>query len=385
MKQKIIIILCNLHISWVADYASQTARILSKDNTVFCYLGADAYTWHDMLWHKKSLIDTKDAIFLYHPILIPGRRFHCIAMLQEKINAMILRQYIRRYAPLSSDHILWIFDAMFASFLRHMPPAWNILYDCVDVMWDSDSKKRKKLCADEHILIQKATWMTVNSRTLFSLHKKDRPDISCVPQGFRSHTFLGHVSRNQKKSSKIIIGYIGVLDDRIDGSLLVSLATRHTSWEFHLWGPATEKFADKTNPTVGALNVCPNIFFHDQASPEKISEILRSFTVGIIPYRMTGFTRYCYPMKLFEYFFMGIPVVATPINELRCFPGYVKIGSTVEAWENNIQYWIDHPYTSSQKKAIKKLALDNSWEEKVKAISHVVDAGKKPYNTSTYI
>jgi glycosyltransferase involved in cell wall biosynthesis len=76
---------------------------------------------------------------------------------------------------------------------------------------------------------------------------------------------------------------------------------------------------------IDVLNVCSNIFFHDQVSPTKIPEILNSITVGMIPYRKTRFTTYCYPMKLFEYFFMGIPVVTTPIKELARFSEYVKI------------------------------------------------------------
>lgn len=376
MRQKTIIMLCNLHFFWVADYASQTAAVLARENDVFCYLGADAYAWWDMIGHMKSPFEIRDGIFFFHPILLPGRRFHFIHVMQEMMNGMMLRRYVNAHASKFSDHIVWMFDSMFTAFLAYIPASWKILYDCVDVMWDDNARKRDALCADEKKLMKRATWMTVNSHTLFSLHKNQRPDVVVVPQGFRSNIYQ-HLSQTKiQRPVRPVIGFAGVLDDRIDYPLLYVLASKNPQWDFSFYGI----ISGTSNGMVEKMHVLPNVSFHAAVPASELPLIMRTWTIGMIPYRMTAFTRQCYPMKLFEYFFMGLPVIATPILELYRFPEYVKIGKTAEAWERHIRYWTDHPFTMPQKKRLQEVARANSWGEKIAAITRVVEAEEKPYN-----
>jgi hypothetical protein len=78
-------------------------------------------------------------------------------------------------------------------------------------------------------------------------------------------------------------------------------------------------------------------------------------------------------MKLFEYFYMGKPVLATPIEELKRFPKYVKIGRTAEEWEKHIQTLLAKPWPKAYQKEQKRLAVANSWDYKIDAILKVVE------------
>ena len=61
----------------------------------------------------------------------------------------------------------------------------------------------------------------------------------------------------------------------------------------------------------------PNIRLGGPVPPEEVPELLAESDVGIIPFRDTPLTRAIHPVKLYEYFAAGIPVVAADLEEIR--------------------------------------------------------------------
>jgi hypothetical protein len=122
------------------------------------------------------------------------------------------------------------------------------------------------------------------------------------------------------------------------------------------------------------MRKAPNAFFIPKTySRAVIKEILGNFELGIIPYDIRfDFNRYCYPMKLFEYFYMGLPVISTPIEELKRFPKIVKIGNTTKKWEAHLKSILSTPWPEKYQKEQKRLALENSWEKKVSNILQII-------------
>ena len=100
----------------------------------------------------------------------------------------------------------------------------------------------------------------------------------------------------------------------------------------------------------------------------------------MIPYDISqDFNRYCYPMKLFEYFYLGKPVVSTDILELRNFPGLVAIGNTSDDWGKAIKKILSKEWSMKNKKLEKRLSMENSWQMKISKIgSYVLQFDKMP-------
>jgi hypothetical protein len=172
---------------------------------------------------------------------------------------------------------------------------------------------------------------------------------------------------------KPIIGYIGGMNYRLDFGLLDHLAARNPHFRFVLVGPIQENdsyhFRTIVQPQLTALFRHPNVMHIPYIAKDQIPGMIKQFNVAMIPYDVKlDFNKYCYPMKLFEYFYMGKPVLATPIEELKRFPKYVKIGSTAKEWEKNIQEILFKPWPTSYQKEQKRLAITNSWEEKINVV-----------------
>jgi glycosyltransferase involved in cell wall biosynthesis len=120
--------------------------------------------------------------------------------------------------------------------------------------------------------------------------------------------------------------YVGAIDSWLDTALVTALSRALPGTEIHLAGPSRIGFSwAKGTPGVRWKGTVP---------PEEVPEILAESDVGIIPFRDTPLTRAIHPVKLYEYFAAGLPVVATDLEEIR------RIGSPA-LLARNVSEWVD--------------------------------------------
>src|SRR5690606_22425925 len=110
------------------------------------------------------------------------------------------------------------------------------------------------------------------------------------------------------------IGFVGGISSRIDFPLVEALVKNNPQWNFAFWGPIQTSEARRR---MDRLRRRPNFTHGETQHKDAVPAIISHFDVATIPYDSSqSFNRYCYPMKLFEYFYMGKPILSTPIEEL---------------------------------------------------------------------
>jgi len=387
ISNSLIVIPSNVPWNWSTDYINQTARILCKTNTVICFF------WLNSRSIKEHVIDHRsDPIFFkhierrvigYYAIhFLPFRRFQFI----YQTNLFINIQIVQLYTFLLSLHchfrkrVLWFFDPICYPILTLFSKKWFRIYDCIDYFRGSSllsEKKKEELIDNEQELIRIADLVTVNSKTLYKLHSSVRKDVHIVPQGFCLDEFNKSTSSVLLPKGKPIIGYVGAINYRLDYHLLVKLAKRLPNCRFVFVGPL-----QRENPIYrlewetyaqNHLFSLPNVTVIYGVDKKKLKYIIEQFSICIIPYlESIDFNKYCYPMKLFEYFYVGKPVVSTPIEEQRYFPEFVKIGKTADDWEDHILRLINKSWPTGYIEKQRKLALLNSWGKKIKRVSKFI-------------
>lgn len=384
----LIVIPFDLPWEHTADYAHQTARELAKGHTVICYMQKDAQSVKEYIrHHAHSLfwVNHVHNMYLYYPLyLLPFRRFQFIELLNSSMNVFIMRTliWIKFSTKAFYKKILWIFYPEYVWMIPIFGNSYESVYDCVDYhIGSSPYKKRRELVRRwEHALIQQCTYFFVNSHVLFDIHKKKRADISLVPQGFRLDVFKdGRQREKQTITTKPIIGYVGGINFRLDYSLLLQLISKTPEYLYCFVGPIQENdkifFDAHIKAKLDRLFLLPNVQHVEALAKEEMPAIISSFDVAIIPYdAKQEFNSFCYPMKLFEYFYMGKPVVSTSIKELKRFPKFIKFGDSVEEWEKNIREFLSKSWPESYKSEQRRLAIKNSWENKVDTIISMLDA-----------
>ncbi len=383
MKNNIVVIPFNLPWEWSTDYTNQTAFVLSKKNIVICYMAHEANSIKESLKKGKlpSLIrKISQNIYIFEPIyVIPFRRFNMITKLNSFLNILLLKLLILllKIRIKTNKKIVWIFDPDLYHVCQALGKSFYVVYDCVDYFAAAHPKRKRELLRKEKLLLARVDLIVAISKVLQRhLSKMTTKKVHLVPQGFRIKDFekIAPSYRNIKRG-KPIIGFAGGVNSRIDYNFLLKLVKRNPNWDFVVWGPLLEKekFDKYTQKKFEELLITPNVITGKVEKREQIPGILTQFDVAMIPYDSSqDFNKYCYPMKIFEFFYLGKPVVSTYIEELQRFPDYVKISDSVYQWEKIINDYLSKPWPINYQKGQRKLAEQNSWERKIGTIAEFV-------------
>jgi hypothetical protein len=372
----------------ICDFLSQTAQTLNNNNNLVIILQLkESYSIKEILvslFHNKKiikLVGKKNGIYYIKPLfIIPFRRFEFIYNLNLKINCLLLQVFIE----ITNHHkkkLLWMFFPHEEKLTSYFGERWFILYDIVDFYTLPTKKENQLLEIKKKKLLKKSHLTTAISNSLkIKYSKLTNKKIYQVPQGFqliKNKPPIKNRKRNKKKQ-KPIIGYIGHINNRFDLKLLKGLMSKNIQWNFVFVGPKHHdnniSYQDQSIK-INDLFKLKNVFWVKEQPKKNISKFISKFDICIIPYDTKyNFNKFCYPMKLFEYFSIGKPVISTPIQELLLpkFKDIIRIGKNHEEWENHINNIILNNWTQKQKEKQNKMSLNNSWEHKIKKISSLI-------------
>ena len=107
-----------------------------------------------------------------------------------------------------------------------------------------------------------------------------------------------------------ILGYFGVIDERIDYTLLVTLANAEPNWSIAMVGPVV-----KIDPAM--LPQHKNLHWLGPRSYEKLPAMTKGFDVCLMPFALNSATEFINPTKALEYMAAGKPIVSTALDEVQ--------------------------------------------------------------------
>src|SRR5439155_12590377 len=128
-----------------------------------------------------------------------------------------------------------------------------------------------------------------------------------------------------------IIGYYGVIDERMDLEAIRLMAEREPGWQILLIGPVT-----KIDPA--SLPQAPNIHYTGQRRYEDLPGYLKAFDVCLVPFADNEATRYLSPTKTLEYFAGMRPVVSSPVQDVvEHYAEIVRIARSPEEYITQVR------------------------------------------------
>jgi glycosyltransferase involved in cell wall biosynthesis len=146
------------------------------------------------------------------------------------------------------------------------------------------------------------------------------------------------------------LAYIGPASDRLDLPLIEGLLRKHPEWQLITFG------GDRCVSLPNA-HVLPWINWRE------IPAIIRSCDVGFMPYECaTQKNLHCVPLKLFDYFAAGLPVVSTPISYVQAMNGLVYVGDSSSSLALAVRQALAEPPDSPSKERRKQIAQAHSIE-----------------------
>lgn len=158
-----------------------------------------------------------------------------------------------------------------------------------------------------------ARWLMEQKRTL---HPELQFKSATIRNAVQPEDF-DFMSRRQETRRKTI-GYAGSLDFWFDVDTVRFAAQRHPEWDFVMFGRVEGN-------EIQQLRELPNVRLMGEVTYPSLRKHFASVDACIIPFRLSPLTLATNPLKLYEYFACGHPVVSSPLPEVLEFGDLVYV------------------------------------------------------------
>jgi glycosyltransferase involved in cell wall biosynthesis len=306
------------------------------------------------------------------PPILPFRTNRVV----NAVNAAIIRRWLRRCVRRLAfeNAIYWNFEPGLPGLGSAVRPALSVFH-CVDdfsaipYWWHNSSNQMRleeRCCRESDVVICTGRKL-VESRRVFN------NNIHFVPEGADVAAFLAAASNDVDVARSIgslpgkVIGYVGVIDFRLDVDLIAHLAAQRPEWSFALVGPAKGDTQD-----LSRLQAMPNVHFLGRQALEAVPAFVKGMDVCLIPYVLNDYTHHIFPLKLYEYMAAGKPIVSTAMEEMLPYEGdEMSIGRTPSEFLAKVDEALatDSPERAERRRLA---ARHESWDDRVEQVSAII-------------
>ncbi|MDQ6655779.1 MAG: glycosyltransferase [Verrucomicrobiota bacterium] len=268
--------------------------------------------------------------------------------------------------------VQWFYDPMaVTAFLGHMDEA-AVVYDCMDEL--------SKFAGAHPELVRRERELLNAADVVFA----GGPKMARAKRQFNSncHSFgcgvdIKHFGKARHASTNIpadvaafagpVLGYIGVVDERVDYELLARLADHNREWNIVIVGPST-----KVDPAQFPQR--KNLHFLGGRDYSQLPAYAKAFDVCMMPFAKNEATEFINPTKALEYMATGTPIVSTDVEDVVLqFSEVVSIARNHKQFIAAAEQAIAQP-NASRIAAGLKMAKNSSWESIVEQLDkHVQD------------
>jgi glycosyltransferase involved in cell wall biosynthesis len=274
--------------------------------------------------------------------------------------APIVQQYMKKMGI--EKPIVWMYSAMFSEAAQEFDCSL-LVYDCMDEL-SAFRGAPVELIQKERDLLGKADVVFTGGKSLFEAKQPYTTNGHCFPssvdrahfeKAFRDDT---KIPEDISSLSKPVIGFYGVIDERIDLSLLETLAKARPEISWVMIGPVV-KLTDEEIPKASNLHYLGAKAYAD------LPAYLKGMDITMMPFALNESTKFISPTKTLEYMAANKPIISTPIKDVvRDYSDLVKIVETPEQFLEAVDYYLketdDERFT--REAMFQSIIEKNSWD-----------------------
>ena len=235
-----------------------------------------------------------------------------------------------------------------------------LAYDCMDDWETFENMGRFNVSEEKHLAVE-CDVLVVTASGLEDKFKAK--DIDCVlaRNGADYEFFSGGKSTNLLAGiPKPVVGYFGAIADWIDLDLIRNVAATRPQYSFVLIGQVFGR-------DMSALEALSNVYLLGNQEYALLPSFLADFDACTIPFLLNQVTQATDPVKLYEYFSQGKPVIATNMAELSQCGDLIYIGKGPDDFARRIDDALaERGGDLRQRRA--DFARKNTWQRRVEAI-----------------
>jgi len=267
---------------------------------------------------RKSRPEGMEKVLL--PLVLPTNRIN--SPILERFNAAVIRQAIRRLVfrnmPSGEETVAFVENPFYGQVLARGDFS-KVFYDCLDeisLYAGLNSPQRYLEYELKLIGLSNAVFVTAGKLEEHLRSIPQSPPVYRIPNGvdyewFREQAARADVPEDLLGIPRPIVGYVGAIYNWLDYDLIGTMARNLPDVSFVFVGPADTSSRGTFFTRYG------NLHFLGRKAYEAIPAYIKQFAVCLIPFVEGKISQTTNPVKVFEYFALGKPVVTTGLYELN--------------------------------------------------------------------
>lgn len=283
-------------------------------------------------WRSPERVD--DRLWVHAPLTIPAAHRH-VAI--RRLNGTLLRSAISRWLRQQAvgRPVIWTYHPYIEEAIAGIDRG-SLVYHCVDDIAAMPGIDSAAFAEAEARLLARADMVFATSPALRDHCARIAGERVAYE---RNVADIGHFARAREPGpvpaeleplARPRLVYVGVLSAfKLDLTLIEACVLARPDWSWVFIGDEPERQRD---PAIAGLAAQPNVRFLGYRPYAEIPDYLRGIDVAVLPNLTDGYMASVFPMKLYEYFAAGKPVVATPLPALADVEGPLSRASTVAEW-----------------------------------------------------
>jgi UDP-galactopyranose mutase len=246
-----------------------------------------------------------------------------------------------------------------------------VVYDCMDEL-SAFHGAPPKLVERERQLFERADLVFTGGQSLYESKRLQHPAVFAFPSSVDTAHFAQARSQTSEPPDQAAIprqraGFFGVIDERMDLSLLAKLAEARPSLQIIMIGP-TVKISNSSLPRRN------NIHYLGGKDYSILPSYIAGWDVALMPFALNAATRFISPTKTLEYLAAGKPIVSTAIRDV--VTPYGESGLVHIADEITFPTAVDAAlstdlgqYQTHCDKVLERTSWDKTWTEMLELIT----------------
>lgn len=238
---------------------------------------------------------------------------------------------------------------------------WRTVYDCMDE-WENFPGIKRPILDMELQLVARCDLLVVTAQRLYDKWRGYGRPMVLARNAADYHFYAQHCLPNKllAESNQPVVGYYGAIADWFDVELLAHVAAARPNYTFVLLGGVFDV-------DVAALKALPNVRLLGQQPYETMPQYLYHFDACLIPFKVNPITEATDPVKLYEYFSGGKPVVSVAMPEVAQYRDYLYWATDKDDFVAKLDAAVaeDNEELRARRRA---LARQHSWEARYQLI-----------------
>lgn len=347
------------------------------DIIVFCHL-----RWQFVYQRPQHIISrmakTMKTLFIEEPLYdSQNRNLGNLIVVDDMLHVLqpnvkdieSIAEIIPNYVKGTNIQVGWFYSASFSPLLTQINFD-TVVYDCMDEL-SLFKGAPSHLINQEKFLMAHSDIIFTGGKSLYESKKGLHPNVHCFPSSVDQAHFAKAlngiaISDDIANLQSPIVGYYGVIDERIDLELLHEVAQKLPNVSFVMIGPLA-KIEEADLPRAS------NIHYLGMKSYDELPHYLKAFDIAMMPFALNDATKYISPTKTLEYMAAGRPIISTKIVDVvRDYSICVSLVETTDEFCEAVTSLLNKTDYLPLQIEYHKILQKTSWETTVYAMKSII-------------